>query len=231
MKRKILLSVLAVAIIAIFPVYSATAQQNKKGMFQKEDYALVFTGETAANYVNQQNEEIDRTISVTQLFDQKLQAYMQEHPDLTEEEAAFQTDRLHQEARREAAGPNYLADEKARLLAEVQDLEQDMPVISSSDTDEIRNEKTAVQKKYYGIILAAHVQISLMENNASYVQNSPEELELLNQINDFIDCCSVSDDGKTLLIPENAPAARQLQPFVTEYFDQTQQLVKETLAG
>ena len=68
MKRKILLSVLAVAIIAIFPVYSATAQQNKKGMFQKEDYALVFTDETAANYVNQQNEEIDRTISVCLLY-------------------------------------------------------------------------------------------------------------------------------------------------------------------
>lgn len=230
MKRKILLSVLIVAVLAIFPIYSATAQQNQKGMFQKEDYALVFTDETAMNYVNQQNEEIDRTISVTKLFDQKLQAYMQEHPDLTEEEAAFQTDRLHEEARREAAGSNYLAEEKARLLAEVRDLEEQMPVISSSDSNEIRNEKTAIQKKYYGIILAAHAQISLMENNASYVQNSPEELALLNQINDLIDCCSVSDDGKTLLIPENAKVARQLQPFVAEYVDQTQP-AKENLAG
>lgn len=222
MKRKVLLSALILTVAAIFPIYSVTAQQSPKA---KDAPAAV---EAAENNAAPQNEYIAHAISVTQLFDQKLQAYMQEHPDLSAEEADFHTDRLHEEARREAAGPNFLADEKNRLLEEMQDLKRDMPVISSSDSAETRSEKAAMQKKYYSIFLETCARISLMEKGSSYEANSPEEMELLKQINAFIDRCSVSDDGKALLVPEDASITPQLLPIITEAFRQTQ-LLRKTL--
>lgn len=85
-----------------------------------------------------------------------------------------------------------------------------------------------MQKKYYSIFLETCARISLMEKGSSYEANSPEEMELLKQINAFIDRCSVSDDGKALLVPEDASITPQLLPIITEAFRQTQ-LLRKTL--
>lgn len=214
-RKKILCSILLVIAVSIIPLGIASAKQNEKGKYPREVYAELFSEEVADYYVNNRDEAVDGTLDVIELEHKKLQEFMTAHPDLTEEEIAYHSERLLREARMEVAGSERAQKEIDSYSEWIANARAYMPVITDSDSEEEKAEKRSIQRKYHLDILDSQMRIIQLEKDPdNYDPASPKVDELLVQLNEMMEHSTISDDGKTYTVSPDYALTPELEEIL-----------------
>lgn len=205
-KNALLILGSAALIAALTLTIPADQSQVRKGIFTPEQYAMV-TEEDAQMLAENQNVQLDFSMSVTERHQEKIQEYMRTHPETTDEETIEIFQRLHDEAVIEVMESGNFPEDYDPNQPERNKLADVMPVVTEDMTGEELEGTKRTQKKIYIDFLCREER----ERRQSVGLDASDEAmgRFWDEMWAYVlESCEVSPDGSTLLLlePDSVPA-------------------------